>query len=111
MTSIQTRKSAWAPHFPPREEKKLLSLLRQYKHIFTWKPIDMVGISREIIENNLNIRPGNTVVKQKRRGQVGDMNKAINVKVDKLVQIGILRETTFPFSIANLVMVRKHEDN
>lgn len=65
---------------PTQTREKLLRLLRQYNHV-----TDMVGISREIIEHNLNIRPGSMVVKQKRRGQAGERNKAINIEVDKLV--------------------------
>nr|KAJ0228322.1 hypothetical protein LSAT_V11C100009920 [Lactuca sativa] len=46
-------------------------------------------------------------VKQKKRGQAVDRNKAINTKVVGLVSAGILREVIFPTWIANLVMVRK----
>lgn len=37
---------------PDQTREKLLSLLRQYKHVFAWKPIDMVGINRKIIEHS-----------------------------------------------------------
>lgn len=56
------------------------------------EPADMVGISREVIEHKLNIHPKRTVVEQKRRGQEGAINKAINMEVNKLVKAGILRK-------------------
>ena len=35
----------------------------------------MVGVSRDIIEHNLNIKPGSNAIKQKRRIQAGDRNE------------------------------------
>ena len=69
----------------------------------------MVGVDRGIIEHELMIKPGTKEVKQKKRVQGGDQNKAIKADVEKLTNVGILRETIFPMWIANPVMVRKHD--
>ncbi|KAI3780027.1 hypothetical protein L2E82_09872 [Cichorium intybus] len=69
----------------------------------------MVGIDREIIEHGLSIQPGSAPVKQKKRGQAGERNDAINKEVTKMVQAGILREAIFPTWIANPVMVKKSD--
>lgn len=53
-------------NLPGRTRKALVDLLRRYKHIFAWDPIDMVGVNREIIEHKLMIKPGTREVKQKR---------------------------------------------
>nr|KAJ0195206.1 hypothetical protein LSAT_V11C700371320 [Lactuca sativa] len=55
------------------------------------------------------IKPGTKEIKQKKRVQGGDQNKAINLEVAKLTNAKILREAIFPTWIANPVMVRKHE--
>ncbi|KAL4582218.1 hypothetical protein LXL04_006761 [Taraxacum kok-saghyz] len=39
---------------------KLIVLLKQYYTIFAWKPTDMVGVNRSIIEHSLNILPGSS---------------------------------------------------
>lgn len=56
----------------------------------------MVGVDRDIVEHNLNITTRSTMMKQKRRGQVGEHNKAINHGVEKLTKGGILCEVVFP---------------
>ncbi|KAI3767660.1 hypothetical protein L2E82_17975 [Cichorium intybus] len=94
---------------PTELRKQVISLLRKYKHVFAWEPADMVGVERTIIEHNLNVIPGSNVVKQKRRGQAGERNNAINTEVAKLVQAGIVREAFFPTWIANPVMVKKSD--
>ncbi|KAI3708073.1 hypothetical protein L2E82_37107 [Cichorium intybus] len=92
---------------PGEIRNKLITLLQRYKQVFAWKPTDMVEVEREVIEHGLNIQPGNTLVKQKKRGHAGERNEAINKEVAKLVQAGILREAIFPTWIANPVMVKK----
>ena len=57
------------------------------------------------------IKPGTKEVKQKKRVQEGDQNKAINAEVTKLTSAGILREVIFPTWIANPVMVKKNDSS
>lgn len=59
-------------NLPERTRGKLVSLLRQYKHVFTWTPTDMVGVDRKVIEHRLMIESGTKEVKQKKRVQGGD---------------------------------------
>ena len=68
----------------------------------------MIGVDRKIIEHSLNIILGNARIKQKKRGQAGDRNKAINDDVAKLVDTGILRQEIFVTWIANPITVKKH---
>ncbi|GJW44787.1 hypothetical protein Tco_0073586 [Tanacetum coccineum] len=45
--------------------------------VFAWKPADMTDVLRHIAEHRLNIREGCPPIKQKKRGQAPEMNKAI----------------------------------
>ncbi|KAI3739892.1 hypothetical protein L2E82_30304 [Cichorium intybus] len=89
--------------------KKVIFLLKQYKHVFAWEPADIMGVDREVIEHSLNVKPESKAIKQKKRGQAGERNMAINTEVTKLVAAGILREAVFPDWIANPVMVKKSD--
>ena len=71
----------------------------------------MVGVDRKIIEHKLMIKPGIKEVKQKKKVQGGDHNRAINAKVTKLAEAEIVREAVFPTWIAKPVMVRKHDES
>nr|GEW21490.1 reverse transcriptase domain-containing protein [Tanacetum cinerariifolium] len=66
------------------ERKKLSGLLRCILDIFAWKPADMIGVPRHIAEHKLNIREGCLPVRQKKRGQAPERNKAIYEEVEKL---------------------------
>ncbi|GJU33003.1 hypothetical protein Tco_1176592 [Tanacetum coccineum] len=89
--------------------KELCTLLGQNLNVFAWKPTDMTGVSRSIAEHYLNIREGCPPVKQKKRGQAPERNKAIQEEVGKLVDAGIMREVHYHSWLSNSVMVKKHD--
>nr|GEX10850.1 hypothetical protein [Tanacetum cinerariifolium] len=61
--------------------KELCSLLRSNLDIFAWKPTDTTGVPRHIEEHSLNICEGCLPVRQKKRGQARERNKAIYEEV------------------------------
>ncbi|GJR70154.1 reverse transcriptase domain-containing protein [Tanacetum coccineum] len=89
--------------------KELCSLLKQNLDIFAWKPADMTGVPRNIAEHCLNIREGYSPVRQKKRGQAPERNKAIQEEVAKLVDAGIMKEVHYHSWLSNPVMVKKHD--
>ncbi|GJU23884.1 hypothetical protein Tco_1157226 [Tanacetum coccineum] len=88
---------------------ELYNLLKDNLDIFAWKPADMTGVPRSIAEHRLNIRQGCQPIRQKRRGQAPDRNKAIHKEVTKLVEAGIMREVHYHDWLSNPVMVKKHD--
>ncbi|GJS50991.1 hypothetical protein Tco_0624353 [Tanacetum coccineum] len=75
--------------------KELCALLRQNLDIFAWKPADMTGVPRHMAEHRLNVREGCPPVRQKKRGQAPERNKAIQEEVEKLVDAGIMKEVHY----------------
>ncbi|GKC55171.1 reverse transcriptase domain-containing protein [Tanacetum coccineum] len=71
---------------------KLCGLLQRNLDIFAWKPADMTGVPRHIVEHLLNVREGCSPVRQKKRGQAADRNQAIQEEVGKLVEAGIMKK-------------------
>jgi hypothetical protein len=43
----------------------LISFLRANRDIFTWKPVDMTGVPKELIEHGLKVDPKATLKKQR----------------------------------------------
>jgi hypothetical protein len=41
----------------PRDEEKLISCISRNKDVFAWSALDLVGVSRTIIEHGLGIDP------------------------------------------------------
>ncbi|GJT89768.1 reverse transcriptase domain-containing protein [Tanacetum coccineum] len=91
--------------------KKLCGLLRQNLDIFAWKPADMTWVPRHIAEHRLNVREGCFPVRQKKRGQASQRNKAICEEVEKLINAGIMKEVYYHSWLSNPVMVKKHDNS
>ncbi|GJY24808.1 hypothetical protein Tco_0398466 [Tanacetum coccineum] len=89
--------------------KELCALLRQNLDVFAWKPADMTGVPRHIAEHRLNVREGCLPIRQKKRGQALERNKAIQEEVEKLVDAGIMKEVLYHSWLSNPVMVKKHD--
>ncbi|GKA09807.1 hypothetical protein Tco_0689240 [Tanacetum coccineum] len=64
----------------------------------------MTGVPRHTAEHRLN-REGCQPVRQKRRGQAPDKNKAIQEEVAKLVEAEIMREVHYHDWLSNPVML------
>ncbi|GJW03808.1 hypothetical protein Tco_1562664 [Tanacetum coccineum] len=89
--------------------KELCALLKQNMDIFAWKPADMTGVLWHMVEHRLNIREGCPPVRQKKRGQAPERNKAIQEEVENLVDVGIMKEVHYHSWLSNPVMVKKHD--
>nr|GEZ22735.1 reverse transcriptase domain-containing protein [Tanacetum cinerariifolium] len=85
--------------------KELCGLLRRHLDVFAWKPADMTGVPWHIAEHRLNLREGCLPVRQKKRGQAPERNKAISDEVKKLVEAGIMKEVHYHSWLSNPVMV------
>lgn len=94
---------------PKKLKEKLTSLLRENTDVIAWQPNGMVKVPRQVIEHKLNDKLGVRPVRQKKRDQYKEWNKAINDEVDKLVSVGIVRESLFLSWVAYPVLVKKDD--
>ncbi|GKB19228.1 hypothetical protein Tco_0853151 [Tanacetum coccineum] len=90
---------------------ELCNFLKDNLDIFSWKPADMIGVPRSIVEHRLNIHEGCHLIRQKIRGHALDRNRAIQEEFAKLVEAGIMREVHYQDWLSNPVMVKNHDDN
>ncbi|XP_062088902.1 uncharacterized protein LOC133795468 [Humulus lupulus] len=67
----------------------------------------MIGVSADVITHKLNVDPDNLPVKQKRRKFAPERNRIINEEIQKLLDIGFVREVHCPQWLANIVVVPK----
>ncbi|GJW61616.1 reverse transcriptase domain-containing protein [Tanacetum coccineum] len=71
----------------------------------------MIGVPRHIAEHRLNVCEGCFPVRQKKRGQAPERNKAICEEVEKLVNVIIMKEVHYHSWLSNSVMVKKHDNS
>ena len=75
--------------------------------MFAWKPADMPGVTRDLIEHSLNVSPTAKPIKQKLRRFTPDKKEAIRVEVTKLLAAGFIKEVYHPEWLANPVLIPK----
>ena len=74
----------------------LVDFLHANKDIFAWKPLDMLGIPREVTEHTLKIKPGSKLVKQCLRRFDEGKHRAIGEEIAKLLVAGFIKEVYHP---------------
>ena len=74
------------------ELAELVTFLRGNMNVFAWSHKDMLGIAPEHVVHCLKIDPAFPPVHQKQKRFAPEQNKAINDKVDRLLEIGAIEE-------------------
>ncbi|XP_050254609.1 uncharacterized protein LOC126700482 [Quercus robur] len=86
---------------------QVLLFLTQNIDVFAWNPYEVLGVDPGFIVHKLNVDPSYPPKKQKLRRSAKDHVEAIRREVEKLKEVGAIKETFFPEWLANTVVVRK----
>ena len=74
----------------------LLSLLLLYRDVFRFGPEEIPGIAPTVMEHRLNVDPIHRPVVQKKRHIGPERAVVANVEVQKLLEVGFIRECQYP---------------
>ena len=85
----------------------LISFLRRNIDVFAWKPIDMLGVPRELVEHSLNVSLTDEPIKQKLRRFAQDKKEDIRAEITWLLATGFIKEVYHPEWLANPILVQK----
>ena len=75
--------------------------------VFAWTLTDMPEIDPDVIYYKLSIKGGTKSVKQKPMRMNKERSLAISDEVDRLLQVGFIRETFYLDWLSNPVLVKK----
>ncbi|XP_074352775.1 uncharacterized protein LOC141691924 [Apium graveolens] len=75
--------------------------------VFAWSHSDMIEIDPEVMCHHLNILPNCMGMRQKRRPVSGENAIALKEEVDRLLEVGLIKESFYPEWLANPVLVKK----
>jgi hypothetical protein len=89
----------------------LVSFLRANRDIIAWKPVDVPGVPRNLIEHSLNVDPKATTKRQHLRRFADDRRDAMKKELAKLLVAGFITEVFHPEWLTNPVLVRKKNSN
>jgi hypothetical protein len=88
-----------------------MNFLRANRDIVAWKPADMPGVPRELIEHSPNVDPKATPKRQHLCRFADDRRGAIKKELAKLLAADFIKEVFHPEWLANPVLVRKKNSN
>jgi hypothetical protein len=91
----------------PEEQAKLLPFLDRNSDVFAWSTSDLVRVSREVIEHKLQVNPNVKPKKQKLLKMSEEKIEAVKAEVQHVLDVGFIRDVTYPQWLANVVMVCK----
>jgi hypothetical protein len=89
------------------QDEKLISRLSRNKDVFAWSVLDLVGVSRTVIEHSLGIDPSVRPKKQRLRKMSDEKTEAAKAEVHCLLEANFIEPVAYPKWLANIVMVQK----
>jgi len=89
------------------EERELIDFLNKNKDVFAWSASDLRGVSRDIVEHRLDIRPGVKPKKQKPRKMSDEKAAAVKAEIQRLLDAKVIHEVKYPTWLANTFPVKK----
>ena len=92
---------------PPLEKAKLVKFLGANIDVFAWSTYDVPRIDPGFICHQLNINPKAMPCKQPSWRSSKDQAKAVRIEVNKLKQVGAIKEIFYPEWLANTLVVKK----
>ncbi|XP_074346814.1 uncharacterized protein LOC141685617 [Apium graveolens] len=91
----------------PQKLREVLSIfLLANLDVFAWRHSDMVGIDSEVMCHRLNIDPKHKGIRQKCRAISRERVVVLAEEVDRLLDVGLIRESFYPEWLANPVLVK-----
>lgn len=84
-----------------------MDLLREFSDVFAWSYAEMPGLDPKIAMHRLNIQEGAKPVKQAQRRFHPNVMDQIEKEVQKLKDVGFIREEQHPDWLAKIVPVTK----
>jgi len=91
----------------PKEEKRYFHLLSEYRDVFVGSYKEMPGLDPKVAIHNLAIRNGVSPKKQPKQHFRPQLIPEIEQEVNKLIDVGFIREVKYPTWITNIVPMRK----
>ena len=87
------------------EDGKYISLLTEYRDIFAWSYREMLALTQKW--QSIISQSSKAINQLNRLNDAFDQSLSPKAKVNKLIEVGFIREVKYPTWITNIVPVRK----
>ncbi|XP_073120324.1 uncharacterized protein [Henckelia pumila] len=89
------------------EEEAYIELLQEFRDIFAWSYKEMPGLDPNVVVHHLAVKKGSRPIKQAQRRFRPELIPPIKTEINKLIEVGFIREVKYPTWISNIVPVKK----
>jgi hypothetical protein len=93
----------------PMFKLELIIILKEYVDCFAWNYNEMSGLSRDLVEHKLPIKPGFKPYKQSRRNFNPDIYDRVKEEINRLLDAKFIRPCRYSDWISNIVPIEKKE--
>ena len=90
-----------------QDKVEMFLLLMQNMDVFAWSSYEVSGVDLEFIVHKLNVDPSFPPKKQKPRRVAKEHVDEVKLEVQRLKEVGVIREIFFSEWLANTVVVKK----
>ncbi|KAL0421191.1 UNVERIFIED_CONTAM: putative protein K02A2.6 [Sesamum latifolium] len=90
-----------------KRRRLILCYSMNFKDVFAWSYKEMPGLDPKVAVHHLSVRKGARPVKQGQRRFRPELIPLIETEVNKLIEVGFIREVKYPMWISSIVPVRK----
>ena len=90
-----------------QDKVETLLLLIQNVDVFAWTPYEVPGVDLEFIVHKFNIDPSFPPKKQKLRRSAREHVEVVKSEVQRLKEVGAIREIYFSEWLVNTIVVKK----
>jgi hypothetical protein len=90
-----------------QDKERLIFCLSRNKDVFPWSALDLVRVSRTIIEHSPGIDPSVWPKKQRLCKMSDEKTEAAKAEVHRLLEANFIEPVAYPTWLANVVMVQK----
>ena len=92
------------------DKVETLLLLIQNVDVFAWTPYEVPGVDPKFIVHKFNIDPSFPPKKQKPKRSARENVEVVKLEVQRLKEVGAIKEIYFSEWLANTVVVKKKND-
>ena len=89
------------------EVTSMLNLLREFNDVFAWSHFDMPSVLLKLAKHRLSVQSGCRLVRQRLRWFHPARKEVIKHEVDKLLEVGFVKEIQYLEWLSNVVVVPK----
>jgi hypothetical protein len=85
-----------------QDQSELSSFLDKNSDVFAWSTSNLVRVSKHVMEHRLQVSPNANPKKEKLKKMAEEKVQATKVEVQRLLDVGCIREVTYPEWLSKL---------